>query len=116
MAWRSLAIDILLRRTWWTYPTSRPDTFDTAYHWLNVCEAGIWFVLAALVFARYLRQRHSPLEVCYAAAFLLFGLTDVQEARELSSWLIWLKLLNLIVLLCLRHVVLKRYYPGSKMY
>jgi hypothetical protein len=116
MSWITSAIDVLFQRTWWTYRGRPADTFGTSYHWLNVCEAGVWFVLAGLVFARYLRHRNLPVEVCYAIAFLLFGLTDVQEARELSSWLIWLKLVNLVVLLYVRNLVLKRFYVGSKMY
>ena len=46
-------------------------------------------------------------------AFLTFGITDVREAWVQQSWLIWLKLLNLIILLSIRRVVIRRYYPGS---
>ena len=65
---------------------------------------------------RYAKRRHSVLELAYALAFFTFGLTDFQEAQALTSWLIWLKLLNLIVLLRLRAVVIKRYYPLCKLY
>jgi hypothetical protein len=75
-------------------------------------EAGIWFIMATLVLKRYLRCRHSSLELGYSLAFLTFGITDVREAWVQQSWLIWLKLVNLIVLLWVRRVVIRRYYPG----
>jgi hypothetical protein len=49
-------------------------------------------------------------------AFLTFGLTDFREAYELASWLVWIKLLNLIALYLLRRIVMKRYYPASKLF
>jgi hypothetical protein len=51
-----------------------------------------------------------------AVAFLTFGLTDFREAYELASWLVWIKLLNLIALYLLRRIVMKRYYPASKLF
>jgi hypothetical protein len=69
-----------------------------------------------LALRRYLIQRRSLLELAYAAAFFTFGLTDFREAYELASWLVWLKLLNLIVLIQLRTVVMKRCYPASKLF
>ena len=54
--------------------------------------------------------------VAYAAAFFTFGLTDFREAHTLQSWLIWLKVANLAILLWLRATIIGRYYPSSKLY
>jgi hypothetical protein len=56
------------------------------------------------------------LEVAYAMAFGLFGVTDFIEAWRLTSWLIWAKLVNLMVLLLLRRTVLRRFYPQCRLY
>ena len=61
-------------------------------------------------------MRRSPLEIGYALAFVTFGLTDFREAYALDSWLIWLKLVNLLVLLRFRGLVIRRFYPESKLY
>ena len=56
------------------------------------------------------------LEIAYSFAFLTFGVTDFREAYALDSWLIWLKAGNLLILLWLRSLVIKRFYPESKLY
>jgi hypothetical protein len=73
-------------------------------------------ILSALVLARYIRYRRSKIEVIYSAAFFTFGLTDFREAYALQSWLIWLKLANLLLLVKLRSTVIRRYYPTNKLY
>jgi hypothetical protein len=110
------ALDILFLRTWWSYECDGGLPYSAAYHWFNLFEGGVWLVFAALVLARFLRHRHSPLELWYAFAFVTFAVSDFREAWAQSSWLIWLKLFNLIALLWLRHVVMKRYYPLSRVY
>ena len=73
-------------------------------------------MFGGLVLARYLRWRRSSIEAGYALAFVSFGLTDFVEAYALSSWLIWVKLANLIVLARLRAIVIRLYYPTSRLY
>jgi len=63
-----------------------------------------------------MKHRRSRLEWWYALAFFTFGLTDFREAYALSSWLIWAKLANLILLLWLRATVIRRFYPTSKLF
>jgi hypothetical protein len=108
--------DYLLFRTWWTYQSGNPSWFEIPYHAFNVFEGAVWVILSGLVLRRFLRNRHSTIEVVYALAFFTFGLTDFREAYTLQSWLIWLKAANLLVLLWLRSRVIKRYYPESKLY
>jgi hypothetical protein len=52
----------------------------------------------------------------YSLAFFSFGLTDFREAYVLESWLVWVKLANLIALVVLRSIVIRRYYPDSKLF
>ena len=109
--------DLFWLRVWWTY--GRRDGIgwvDGPYHAFNLSEGVIWVVVAALVLRRHRRHHHSALELAYALAFFTFGLTDFREAYALSSWLLWVKGLNLGVLLRLRSVVIRRYYPGSKLF
>jgi hypothetical protein len=108
--------DYLLFRTWWAYPSRNASAFDVIYHFFNLFEATVWVILSCLVLRRFLRYRHSSVEVLYALAFFTFGLTDFREAYVLQSWLIWLKAANLAVLLWLRHLVISRYYRESKLY
>jgi len=107
--------DILWSHTWWRYDPTGSD-YNAPYHWFNLFEAGVWFVFGVLVLYRWGRHRHSLLEPAYAAAFVLFGVTDVLESQALTSWLIWLKLANLIGLIWLRAVVIRRFYPTSKLF
>lgn len=109
-------IDILFTRTWSRYTPSEGDWFGSVYHWLNILEGGAWFTFSLLVLWRYVKQRNSGLELWYSLAFATFGISDFAEAWELSSWLIWLKLLNLIILLRLRRIVMTRFYPQATVY
>lgn len=106
--------DYLVTHVWWDYAAA--DAFGHVYHGFNLVEGIAWFVVAGLVLRRYRRERNSPLELVYAAAFVTFGLSDFREAYVLESWLIWAKGLNLAALLAMRHYLLQRYYPTSKSY
>ena len=109
-------IDTLFTQTWWKWNPSDGQWFSLIYHWFNILEGIAWIVFAALVFQRYSKHRKSLIELAYSATFLAFAATDFREAWEQSSWLIWLKLVNLIALLWLRRVVMQRCYPNAKIY
>ncbi len=113
---RPMLLDILWKRTWWQYGPGDRSGFSTAYLAFNLAEGASWLVFAALVLHRRRQGRRSALELWYALAFFTFGLTDFREAYALTSWLIWLKLANLIVLARLRAEVIRRSYPTSKLY
>jgi hypothetical protein len=109
-------VDFLLFKSWWTYRSGNPDWFDLPYHSFNLFEGVVWVALSILVLRRYLQHRHSAIEVAYALAFFTFGLTDFCEAYALQSWLIWIKGINLLILIRLRSIVIKRYYPTSRLF
>ncbi len=113
-----MILDLLWTRTWWRYRPVAPGDFPMPgyVHAFNLFEGTAWVVFGLLVLARYLRRGRAAIEIGYALAFFAFGLTDFIEARALTSWLIWAKLANLIVLARLRAVVIRRYYPASKLY
>ena len=112
----SQLIETLFLRTWWNWNPRDGEWFSVIYHWFNIVEGVAWIVFAGLVLMRYAKFRNSMLEISYSIAFLAFGATDFREAWEQSSWLIWLKLLNLITLLWLRSVAIRRWYPRAKLY
>jgi hypothetical protein len=103
----------LLIEPWWTWDPTSAGIGDVAYRWFNLAEAAAWFVFGLMVFHRWRRHRHSGIEVVYAAAFVLFGLTDVREAWQQSALLLAVKGAVLAGLLTLRCVVRHRYYPES---
>src|SRR5262245_20525283 len=106
--------DLLLTHTWWEYrPSGLQGRF---YDYLNLAEGTVWLTFAVLVAVRFFRRHHSWLELAYAAAFVTFGASDFREAYRLESWLLLLKGVNLVALLWLRHVVIRRWYPTSKVY
>ena len=110
-------VDLLWFQVWWKYPLPGDPWFSIPYHFFNLFEGSCWAILAGLVLRRlFLIHRRSSIELAYAAAFFTFGLTDFREAYELASWLVWLKLVNLIGLILLRRVVMKRLYPASKLF
>lgn len=109
-------MDHLLYRTWWTYPPRNRSWIEVPYHAFNPFEGAVWLIFSGLVLCRFLKHRHSTIELVYALAFSTFGLTDFREAYSLQSWLIWLKAANLGVLLWLRSRVVREYYPESKLY
>ncbi|MBI2824224.1 MAG: hypothetical protein HYX69_06020 [Planctomycetia bacterium] len=113
---KARVFDILFFHTWWTYRTARFPAQAVPYHWFNLFEGSAWLVFAAMVLVRHLRHRRSRLELAYALAFFMFGLSDFREAWVLESWLIWAKLVNLGILLWLRAIVIRRFYPQSKLF
>lgn len=108
--------EILFTRVWWTWTPLTSEPFSQVYHLFNLLEALVWFFISGLVLRRYARTRNSIVEIAYGGAFLTFGFSDLWEAWEQSSMLIWLKLINLLVLFRLRRSVMSRWYPGSKLY
>ncbi len=109
------SVEQLLTHDWWRWEPPG-DGFSLAYRGLNLIEGCVWLVFAGQVLARYLRHRHSPLELLYALAFALFGASDFREACALQGWLIVAKGLNLALLVWLRQIVIRRYYPASRVY
>lgn len=109
-------IQTLFIKIWWQWNPSDGQWFSLIYHWFNILEGIAWIVFATLVFQRYSKHRKSSIELAYSAAFLAFAATDFREAWEQSSWLFGLKVLNLVALLRLRTVVIRRWYPESKSY
>lgn len=63
-----------------------------------------------------LRHRSSPRELADVAAFVVFGLTDFREAYSMQSWLLWARIVNLVGLFWLRRIVMRWFYPESKVY
>ncbi len=109
-------IDIIFLHTWWRYPTSHATWFDNIYHWFNILEGCAWFVFTFLTLRRFLKNRNSSLELWYSFAFFTFALSDFCEAYMQTSWLIWFKLVNLIMLFLLRRTVMSRYYSHAKLF
>ena len=108
--------EILFLHTWWVWQNEAAEPWSVVYHWFNVIEGCIWLLLAALVLRRHRKHRRSRIELWYAVSFFTFGLSDFREAWVQQSWLIWLKAVNLIALLWLRHLVIRRHYPRARVY
>lgn len=109
-------VDILWMRTWWRYADDTTSWPSVAYHAFNLCEGTAWLVFCGLVLIRRQKSRRSVVELWYAFAFFTFGLSDFREAYYQQSWLIWLKAINLAALFALRHYVITRLYPTSRLY
>lgn len=109
-------VEILCTRTWWSWASGDRSWHSLFVHWFNLFEATVWWFFGGLVLLRFVRQRRSGLEPVYSAAFFTFGLTDLAESFALTSWLIWIKLLNLIALWWLRRTVMRRHYAASRVY
>jgi hypothetical protein len=109
-------LDLLWFRVWWRHPQPTDPWFSIPYHVFNLFEGICWIVFACLVLLRYLRFRHSAIELLYSLAFCSFALTDFREAFVLESWLVWVKLANLIALVGLRSFVMRRFYPDRKLF
>ncbi|WP_422924912.1 hypothetical protein [Singulisphaera sp. PoT] len=109
-------VDLLVLRSWWRYDPKTASWVEAVYHGFNLFEGATWVVLACLVLRRSLIHHRSKLEYAYSLVFLAFGFSDFRESTALDSWLIWLKLVNLILLMKLRDVVIRRYYPTSRLY
>jgi len=97
-----------LAHTWWTYQGSS----NVVYHWFNLLEGCFWLWCGGIVFARYLRNRHS-LELWYALSLVPFAVSDFREAYVVQNWLILGKGVNLVAILLLRWIVHRRFYPGQ---
>ena len=109
--------DLLWWRTWWSFDPNGSIHDLIWQHGFNLLEGFCWQVFAVLVCLRYWRFRKSkPLELSYAAAFVLFGISDFIQAYRLTSWLLVWKLINLALLLVLRHRTIRNLYPGSKVF
>ena len=111
-----IVFDILFTHTWWQYNVHSVDLFDTIYHWFNILEGCAWILFALLVLIRFLKNCCSTLELWYCFSFFSFAMTDFYEAFAQTSWLIWLKLINLILLLMIRRKVMTKHYPAAKLY
>jgi hypothetical protein len=109
-------VDILWTHTWWSFARDGDNPLSIAYHSFNLIEGAAWMIFCGLVLSRRARLRISILELWYALAFFAFGLSDFREAYYQQSWLIWFKAVNLAALIWLRHAVIKRLYPDSKLY
>ena len=109
-------LELLWFRIWWRYPDPRDPWFSIPYHVFNLFEGLCWIVFAGLVLRRYLVFRRSPLELIYASSFFTFGLTDFREAYVLESWIVWVKLFNLVLIIRLRSIAIKQWYPGSRLF
>lgn len=103
--------------TWWSYAGSEDPLHATIYRGINIVEGLFWVGFCVAVLLRHARNPgRQRIEWVYAATFLCFGFTDFREAIALQSWLIWVKLVNLIVLLYLRKRVMKSLYPQGKLF
>jgi hypothetical protein len=98
----------------WRYSASDPSPYQPIYRTINAVEACFWFGFCIAVCIRYARHRKSILEIGYAIAFLLFGLSDVAEMFVVTPALIAAKAVVLVVLLLLRYILIKWYYIGSR--
>ncbi len=90
------AIDFLFLRTWWKYSNRqipRPSDSVSLVQLVRRDPPG-WFSPPWSSFAME-KHRNSSIELWYALAFALFGLSDYREAWILESWLIGAKLINL---------------------
>ena len=83
--------------------------FEVSYVYFNWFEAASWFVLAAFIAWRFLKNRRSPVELLYALSVMLFGVTDVLEVYELTLGLFFVKALVLVSILLCRSSVVKVY-------
>lgn len=106
----------IVSNIWWQWNSENPSAFDIFYHGFNIAESFVWLCLAGLVLRRFLETQNSRMELAYALLLATFGITDVVEAWEQSTWLFALKGMNLLMLLWIRRSVMKRYYPASGLY
>jgi hypothetical protein len=87
---------------------------EVFYFGFNGFEAVAWFVIAAIVFRRWQRNRKTGLEVAYALLFLLFGITDVLELDSLPVWRLLVKAVICVMLFAVRYRIITVVYPGAK--
>ena len=109
----------LFVETWWTWDRAPGQALSLQDHlcrYFNIFEATAWFIFAILVFFRWLRYRRSATEIAYMIAFFLFGVSDIIEAWKLTSWLLWWKVLNLVVIFSLRRSMIRWHYPDQRLF
>lgn len=104
-----LLLEALWTQPWWTYDPAQATLWDHSYRNFNHFEGFVWTVFAILVLRRWQTHHRSRWELVYAAAFLLFGLTDFREAFVQSAPLVLLKVVVLGVLWWSRRVVTRLY-------
>ncbi|MEM9253067.1 MAG: hypothetical protein AAGB29_12020 [Planctomycetota bacterium] len=91
------------------------DPLSATYSVINLLEAVAWFAVAAWVLRRHVKQGGGGWNYAYAAAFVVFGLSDVLESQMVPIWLVAAKGVIFGLILWLRYEVLRRYYPGRKL-
>lgn len=106
-------LEALWREPWWTFEPETAGFWGQLYRGFNIFEGTVWIVFALIVSWRYLRRGQSSWEIVYAIAFILFGLTDFREAAVQSAPLVLVKGIILILLLRLRHFVIKNCYTDA---
>ena len=84
------------------------------YYRFNLVEAIAWFTIGGYVFIRFMRNRKSFYEIVYAVLFILFGITDIRELRNLPVWLLALKAIILSGLLIVRFYLKRNHYENLK--
>jgi len=108
-----LFLKSLWETPWWVYEPATVTALGLAYRCFNLIEGLFWVGFAALVAKRWWHARQSWLEVAYALAFFVFGLTDFREAYVQSAPLVLAKGIVLALLWWLRRTILQRYYPNA---
>ncbi|MEM9417680.1 MAG: hypothetical protein AAGA25_01325 [Planctomycetota bacterium] len=91
------------------------DPLAVAYHWLNICEAIVWFIIAGIVARRLFQEHRAPLwEVYYLGLFVVFGVSDLWEAQVIPVWLIVAKGIIFLNIVGVRRVLIRRFYPEAR--
>gem|GEM_PF-2034367 len=112
------SIDAVAVLNWLNTPwiqTTYPNLtgYDVLYVPFNAAEALAWFAIAVFVLIRWARYRRTRYEWVYAAAFGLFGLTDLIEMNATTPMLLMLKSACILAIISGRKTVLMN-YPGAK--
>ena len=92
------------------YDYATDGSWAIFYYWFNFLEAIAWCSIGVYVFARFLRNRKSWLEIIYTLLFFVFGLTDFKELQNLPLWLLAFKGIIFASIIYTRYL-LKPFYP-----
>lgn len=92
------------------------ENLNMPYQILNTVEGMAWIVIGFLVLHRAKWIKASLLECVYFIAFILFGVSDFIEVSTYPLWLAFWKLFNVLTLLYVRSLVMRRMYPQAKVY
>lgn len=103
----------LWNKPWWIFDPETAGLWGHLYRGFNIFEGIVWIVFALIVIFRYKKSGESSWEIVYAITFFLFGLTDFREATVQSAPLVLVKGFILILLLRLRHFVIKNCYTDA---